>query len=235
MKHFTIPTDSFLDGRRFPATTLRLALIYAAAELLISSPIWLTIGDNPLKPFLGKLVLEAVFVVLAILFTLLLSRMRKHRYATQIFVCLLLSLISSLGMSLLDYYLYTVIMSPAVVPFNIMDYGYAVCYRMSIFFGWSFLFVALLNHMDIRDRDLKLIASREEALAAQTLNLSVENDVAASVSGRAGEGLGIGLANVAHRVRTHFPEAASLTAGHVGPTRYRVSLHMPFRIGQGEA
>ncbi|MGO4660198.1 histidine kinase, partial [Ensifer sp. 2YAB10] len=167
MKHFTIPTDSFLDGRRFPATTLRLALIYAAAELLISSPIWLTIGDNPLKPFLGKLVLEAVFVVLAILFALLLSRMRKHRYATQIFVCLLLSLISSLGMSLLDYYLYTVIMSPAVVPFNIMDYGYAVCYRMSIFFGWSFLFVALLNHMDVRDRDLKLIASREEALAAQ--------------------------------------------------------------------
>ncbi|WDZ76192.1 hypothetical protein PWG15_16510 [Ensifer adhaerens] len=47
-----------------------------------------------------------------------------------------------------------------------MDYGYAVCYRMSIFFGWSFLFVALL-HMDVRDRDLKLIASREEALAAQ--------------------------------------------------------------------
>ncbi|KRD51173.1 MULTISPECIES: histidine kinase [unclassified Ensifer] len=364
MKHITIPTDSFLDGRRFPATTLRLALIYAAAELLISSPIWLTIGDNPLKPFVGKLVLEAVFVVLAILFAHLLSRMRRQRYATQIFVCLLLSLVSSLGMSLLDYYLYTLIMSPVVAPFNIMDYGYAVCYRMSIFFGWSFLFVALLNHMEVRDRDLKLIASREEALAAQmralqyqinphflfntlnsitglveegasqraermimslsgflrstlqldpmrelrlademalqkeyldiekerfsdrmvvridippelegamvpslilqplvenavkhgvgrsigeveihiraarvggTLNLSVENDVATSASGKAGEGLGIGLANVAHRVRTHFPEGASLTAGHVGPTRYRVSLHMPLRFAQVDA
>ncbi|SDA93693.1 histidine kinase [Sinorhizobium sp. NFACC03] len=361
MKHIAIPTDSFLDGR-FRATTLRLALIYAAAELLITSPIWLIIGDNPLKPFLGKLVLEAVFVVLAILFAQLLSRMRDQPYATQTLACLLLSLVSSLGMSLLDSYLYALIMSPVVVPFNIMDYGYAVCYRMSIFFGWSFLFVALLNHMDVRDRDLKLIASREEALAAQmralqyqinphflfntlnsitgvveegasqraermimslsaflrstlqldpmrelrladelalqkeyldiekerfsdrmivridiptelesamvpslilqplvenavkhgvggsadeveihiragwvgeTLYLSVENDVAAS--DKTGDGLGIGLANVAHRVKTHFPEGASLTAGYIEPTRYRVSLKMPLRIGRAEA
>ncbi|MGO4624284.1 sensor histidine kinase [Ensifer sp. 2YAB10] len=69
----------------------------------------------------------------------------------------------------------------------------------------------------------------------EALILSVENDVTASVFGKAGEGLGIGLANVAHRVRTHFPEGASLTAGRVGPARYRVSLHMPLRIGQGEA
>ncbi|MCY1216335.1 Sensor histidine kinase BtsS [compost metagenome] len=67
------------------------------------------------------------------------------------------------------------------------------------------------------------------------LNLSVENDVATSASGKAGEGLGIGLANVAHRVRAHFPEGASLTAGHVGPTRYRVSLHMPLRFAQADA
>ncbi|WP_077959596.1 sensor histidine kinase [Ensifer adhaerens] len=356
MKHITIPTDSFLDGNRFRAVTLRLALIYAAAEFLISSPIWLTIGDNPLKPFIGKLVLEAIFVLVAILFAQLLSRMRRQSYGRQIAACLLLSLVSSLGMSLLDAYLYSLIMLPVVVPFNIMDYAYAVCYRMSIFFGWSFLFVALLNHMDVRDRDLKLIASREEALAAQmralqyqinphflfnTLNsitglveegaseraermimslsgflrstlqldpmrelrlademalqkeyldiekerfsdrmlvridipgeledakvpslilqplvenaikhgvgrssgnveiliraarigdrlsLIVENDVAAAGAAGAAPGLGIGLANVAHRVRTHFPEGASLTAGPIEPRKFRVSLDMP--------
>ncbi|WP_342242789.1 histidine kinase [Ensifer sp. OTU672] len=167
MKHITIPTDGFLDGNRFRVVTLRLALIYAAAEFLISSPIWLTIGNNPLKPLLGKLALEAVFVLVAILLAGLLSRMRRQSYGRQIAACLLLSLVSSLGMSLLDAYLCSLIMLPVVVPFNIMDYAYAVCYRMSIFFGWSFLFVALLNHMDVRDRDLKLIASREEALAAQ--------------------------------------------------------------------
>ena len=70
----------------------------------------------------------------------------------------------------------------------------------------------------------------------ETLNLSVENDVAASTaSGRTGHGLGIGLANVAHRVRTHSPEGASLTVGHVQPTRYRVSLQMSLRIGQAAA
>jgi LytS/YehU family sensor histidine kinase len=342
------------DGNRFRIVTLRLALIYAAAEFLISSPIWLTIGDNPLKPLLGKLAREAVFVLVAILLAQLLSRMRRQSYGRQIAACLSLSLVSALGMSLLDAYLYSLIMLPVVVPFNIMDDAYAVCYRMSIFFGWSFLFVALLNHMDVRDRDLKLIASREQALAAQMralqyqinphflfntlnsitrlveegaseraermimslsaslrwtlqldpmrelrlademalqkeyldiekerfsdrmrvridipgeledakvpslilqplvenavkhgvgrssstveiliratrrgdrLNLIVENDVAVATA--AGTGLGIGLANVAHRVRTHFPEGATPTAGPIGPRKYRVSLDMP--------
>lgn len=360
MKEITVPSIGILDGARLPETTLRLALIYAAAEFVISSPTWFSIGDNPIKPFMGKLVLEVVFVLLAILFACLLSRIRQQPYSVQLLACLLLSLCSSLGMSLLDYYLYSLIMLPAVIPLDLTEYGYAVCYRMSIFFGWSFLFVALLNHIDVRDRDLKLMASREEALAAQmralhyqinphflfntlnsitglveegasqraermimslsaflratlqldplrelrlademalqkeyldiekerfsdrmivridipaelqdalvpslilqplienavkhgvgpsagraeihvnavrtgpTLCVSVENDVATAASGKAGQGLGIGLANVAHRVKTHFPAGASLTAGHVAPGRFRATLTMPFRTG----
>lgn len=358
MKEISVPSAGILDGAGLPALTVRLALIYAAAEFLISSPTWFSIGDNPIKPILGKLVLEVVFVLLAILFAYLLSRIRRQPYSVQLLACLLLSLFSSLGMSLLDYYLYSLIMLPAATPFDLREYGYAVCYRMSIFFGWSFLFVALLNLIDVRDRDLKLMASREEALAAQmralhyqinphflfnTLNsitglveegasqraermimslsaflrstlqldplrelrlademalqkeyldiekerfsdrmtvridipaelndamvpslilrplienavkhgvgsstgraeihvsavrtgsmlcVSVENDVTAVATGEVG--LGIGLANVAHRVKTHFPAGAFLAAGPVAPGRFRASLTMPFRTG----
>jgi two-component system LytT family sensor kinase len=59
------------------------------------------------------------------------------------------------------------------------------------------------------------------------LNLIVENDVAAATAAGMTHGLGIGLANVAHRVRTHFPEGASLTAGPIEPRKFRASLDMP--------
>ncbi|CAK7261139.1 membrane protein of unknown function (plasmid) [Shinella sp. WSC3-e] len=119
-------------------------LIHAAVEFVISSPTWLSIGDNPIKPFMGKLVLEVFFVLLAILFAYMLSRMRGKSYSVQLFVCLLLSLCSSLGMSMLDYCLYSSIMLPAIILRDLTEYGYAVCCRMLIFFGWSFLFIALL-------------------------------------------------------------------------------------------
>ncbi|MGO4448209.1 sensor histidine kinase [Phyllobacterium sp. TAF24] len=357
----TVPTSA-LDTNRLRGTTLRLALVYAAAEYLISSPTWFFIGDNPIKPALGKLVLDVVFVLVAMFIAHLLIRMKEMGYVTQITVCFLLSLVASLCTSMLDYYLYYLIMLPAVAPFTLTEYGYAVCYRMSIFFGWSFLFVALLNHLDVRDRDLKLIASREEALSAQmralqyqvnphflfntlnsvtglieegaseraermimslssflrstleldpmrelrladelalqneylkiekerfsdrmvirfdvpselngamvpslilqplienavkhgvgrspgkveivisaarngqTLHLSVENDVAANVINRGAQSLGIGLANVAHRVKAHFPGEASLVAEHVAAGRFRASLQMPLRMEDG--
>ncbi|OCP00754.1 MULTISPECIES: ATP-binding protein [unclassified Ensifer] len=75
--------------------------------------------------------------------------------------------------------------------------------------------------------DLKITirASQED----NRLQLSVDNiSEAAEVFHVADRpGLGVGLANVEHRIKARFPEGGSLIAGPISPAHFRVTLTMP--------
>ncbi|MGO4836329.1 sensor histidine kinase, partial [Rhizobiaceae sp. 2RAB30] len=68
---------------------------------------------------------------------------------------------------LIDFAIYTVCMYPTPVSFDWKDFGYNLIYGMSLFFGWSCLFLALLYSFEVRDGERRLAAAREEALSAQ--------------------------------------------------------------------
>jgi LytS/YehU family sensor histidine kinase len=68
--------------------------------------------------------------------------------------------------------------------------------------------------------------------SGQVLYLTVENDSAkSSTAGPAKiQGMGIGLANVAHRLETRFPGVGSCNARHDETGRFRALLSMPLRL-----
>ncbi|QND52901.1 histidine kinase [Phyllobacterium sp. 628] len=76
--------------------------------------------------------------------------------------------------------------------------------------------------------EITISASQE----GQSLKLLVENS-SRTIGKRGGterQGLGIGLLNVAHRIQTRFPQAGTLVAGPVSPSRFRALLTMPLRL-----
>ncbi|MCI4592105.1 histidine kinase [Sphingobium sp. BYY-5] len=78
------------------------------------------------------------------------------------------------------------------------------------------------------DLKITIIASRDE----NWLQLSVDNvsETAEMIQIVDQPGLGVGLANVAHRIRARFPEGGSLTAGQIAPAHFRATLTMPLRV-----
>lgn len=61
------------------------------------------------------------------------------------------------------------------------------------------------------------------------LRLLVENDMPINTPRQAVRGMGIGLKNVAERLRARFADEGHFSAGVVGPGRYRASLDIPWK------
>ncbi|HEV7308109.1 sensor histidine kinase [Ensifer sp.] len=70
------------------------------------------------------------------------------------------------------------------------------------------------------------------AKVGETLQLSVENDIATeTVAARPrSTGTGIGLKNVTDRVQARFPGVGACVSGLVSPARFRAAITMPLRL-----
>ena len=64
---------------------------------------------------------------------------------------------------------------------------------------------------------------------ADRLQVVVENDMPLEVTGPKPAGMGVGLKNVAERLRTRFQDDGQFSAGPAAPGIYRVALDMPWR------
>lgn len=74
---------------------------------------------------------------------------------------------------------------------------------------------------------IALTARRE----ADRLHLMVENDMPTETAGGAKPpGMGVGLRNVAERLRTRFADNSGFSSGEVRPGRYRVAIDLPWRL-----
>lgn len=62
------------------------------------------------------------------------------------------------------------------------------------------------------------------------LHITVENDMSVGVQHPNSAGMGIGLCNVAERLRARFQENALISSGVICPGRYRTSINLPLRL-----
>ncbi|WP_293812518.1 sensor histidine kinase [uncultured Bosea sp.] len=66
---------------------------------------------------------------------------------------------------------------------------------------------------------------------ADRLRVTIENDMPPGDNDKKPDGMGVGLRNVAQRLRARFEEDGHFSSGTVGPGRYRASLDLPWRLG----
>ena len=155
------------DGLR--RASLRLGAIYWAGVFLTSSVLWGVVGTPPLASALPKLVLFSVagLMTFAMSRLLLLPRLRSAGLGAKAALCFLMAFAAAPLYCLVDHAIYLQVVQPPPEPFDWKDFGYNLIYATSLFFGWSCLFVALLYNFEVIDRERRLGALREEALAAQ--------------------------------------------------------------------
>ena len=65
---------------------------------------------------------------------------------------------------------------------------------------------------------------------ADRLEVTIENDMPVMLDCNKSTGMGIGLRNVAERLRARFQEDGQFFSGPVAPGRYRASINLPWRI-----
>lgn len=158
------------DGRFDPSigsATLRLGSAYWLAVFLSSSILWGLAGTDPLDSAVGKAFLLSFGALMAAGITAMLLRLRAWPLTWKALASFGLSLLAAPVFCLVDFAIYAICMYPTPVSFEWKDFGYNLIYGMSLFFGWSCLFLALLYSFEVRDSERRLAAAREEALSAQ--------------------------------------------------------------------
>ena len=148
-------------------TTLKLAAVFWSFLVAVDSIIWGVAGVDPVASLGGKIALNGGGAILTIVITAVLYRLRRTGLLTKAVLAFLMATLASPLYAWWDLQIYRWHVAPRVVPFDIMQFGSAMAAASSVYFGWSCLFIALLYSFDVRDRERKLAAAREEALGAQ--------------------------------------------------------------------
>ncbi len=147
--------------------SFRLGAIYWTGVFLTSSLLWGVVGTPPLASAGPKLVLFSFAGLLTFAMSRLLLRLRGASLGAKAALCFLMSIVAAPLYCLVDHAIYLHVVQPPPEPFDWKDFGYNLIYGTSLFFGWSCLFVALIYNFEVIDRERRLHALREEALAAQ--------------------------------------------------------------------
>jgi LytS/YehU family sensor histidine kinase len=84
-----------------------------------------------------------------------------------VMLCFVMSLAAAPIWALVGFGVYSFWIAPLPAIWNWLDFGYDMVYGGGLFFGWSCLFITLLYSFDLRERERRLAALREEALSAQ--------------------------------------------------------------------
>lgn len=147
--------------------TLRLGVTYWALVFVTSSILWGVVGVDPVESAFGKLALITLSALMTFAMTAVLFRLRSLSFLQKAALSFLLAGAAGPLYCLGDYAIYTICVYPEPPVFSLNDYGYTLVYGTSLFFGWACLFVALLYSFEVRDRERRLAAVREEALTSQ--------------------------------------------------------------------
>lgn len=159
--------DGGFYGAKVRSATVWLGIFYWSTEFIISSILWGILGVDPLESAIGKLILMLFSIAMTFAISFIIYRLHNVHLAVKIMTCFTLSLLAAVINAYIDFAIYYVYMLPQTVTFNWTNFGYTLVYGMSVFLGWSCLFVALLYSFEIRENERRLAASREEALSAQ--------------------------------------------------------------------
>ncbi|MEW5686212.1 MAG: histidine kinase [Pseudomonadota bacterium] len=147
--------------------TLRLSAIFWPAMFVGDCVLAVMMGFNPLDLLGSKLVLYGLSALITLGMSLLLFRARRLSFLQKAAACVLLAVGGAPLFALIDIAVGVICAYPKPVPFDPVNFGYALIYGSAIFLGWSSLFVAMLYSFEVVDRERRLAAAREEALTAQ--------------------------------------------------------------------
>lgn len=155
--------------------TLRLGLLYWSGVFVLSSVLWGIVGTDPFESAQGKLIhylicslLTGALAVLQYrLYPVVSRRWPERALALMAVLCFALALVAAPIWGLTGFAVYALCIWPTAAVFDARDFGYDLVYGGGLFFGWSCLFLTLLYSVELRDRERRLAAVREEVLTAQ--------------------------------------------------------------------
>lgn len=151
----------------FWKATLRLGLVYWVAVFVVTSLLWGIVGADPIDSAPGKLAHYTASSLITFSIAAILLRLTRFSLAAKAVVCFALALAAAPVDYLIGYGIYMACIWPNEPVFDLTDLGYGLSFAMAQFFGWACLFLALVYSFEVRDRERRLAAVREEALTAQ--------------------------------------------------------------------
>lgn len=155
------------DVRDIVRATLRLSLFYWASMFIADSVLGYFIGIDPIESAPLKLVLFGAGALMTYAMSLLLFRLRRLSLPQKALICFLMTAVGAPIFAAVDYFNYVLCQLPNPVEFDPAYSGYMLIEGASMLFGWSCLFIALLYSFEVRERERRLAAIREEALTTQ--------------------------------------------------------------------
>ena len=155
------------ERRAITTTTVKLAALFWFCVFITDSFLWGLAGVDPIKSALGKLITNSFGVVLTLIVTALLFRLRQASIFVKVAVAFTFSIVAAAILSGIDILVYIWFVRPLNWSFDQVVFGHTMISSTGMFFGWSCLYVALLYSFDVRDRERSLALAREEALSAQ--------------------------------------------------------------------
>ena len=159
------------DAPDFAATVrrsaLRLSLLYWSCMFIGDSILGTFIHIDPVASAPLKLVLFAAGALMTYAMSMLLFRLRGLPFTQKALLAFAMTAVSAPLLTAIDFFNYWICEYPTPVAFDSMYSGYMLIQCTSMLFGWCCLFMALLYHFEVRDREQRLAAVREEALTMQ--------------------------------------------------------------------
>ncbi len=147
--------------------TLRLSLLYWTCMFAADSLLGYFIGIDPIESAPLKFVLFGASALITYAMCVLLFRLRSLSFTRKALLCFVMTALAAPLYTTIDFLNYMLCQYPKPVKFDLVYSGYTLIEGASMLFGWSCLFLALLYHFEVRDRERRLAAVREEALTAQ--------------------------------------------------------------------
>jgi len=147
---------------------LRLNLLYWLCMFVADSILGYFINIDPIESAPLKVVLFGISAVMTYLMARLLIRVRhKLAFLQKALLCFLMAAVMAPIYTAIDFINYVICQYPKTVTFDPLYSGYTLIEGASMLFGWSCLFVAVLDNFEVLERERLLEIARKEALAAQ--------------------------------------------------------------------
>ncbi|MDP2226770.1 MAG: histidine kinase [Moraxellaceae bacterium] len=147
--------------------TLRLSLVYWTCMFFADSILGYFINIDPLESAPLKFILFGAGAVMTYGMSLLLFRLRSLTFTQKALLSFLMTAAMAPLFVAIDFLNYMICEYPKPVSFDPVYSGFMLIEGASMLFGWSCLFMALLYNFEVRERERRLAAMREEALTAQ--------------------------------------------------------------------
>jgi hypothetical protein len=154
-------------GSAFATQATRIGGLFWLAWLLL----YVVAGRLAGLGFHQLLILTATEIVVGlggmILISILLTCMRRHSVVGNIALCFAIVVpVTTIGV-ILSQWAFSFDDLPRMSQLQAVFYRTRMFVSVGMYFGWSCLFLTLLYSFDVRDRERRLAAVREEALSAQ--------------------------------------------------------------------